>query len=362
MPTDARVLLGRYVVESATVHPPEVTTNITKLEPGACGGSRYCVDVELKGATLPLTNSLAAIAAQVGSADTRPQRLAEPGYRPPFHDLRVVPERLHTPGVPQDWQFLDLDRPQPSPRYKFNDRSFPWCTFGLVTSQTWGPSPWYSTGVMIGPRHVLISNKIVRWGGEGVNTGSVVFTPAYWHGQAPFGTAHAEKVFYWRQLEPAFPTKYEHWVAFDYVVCVLNRRIGDITGWVGWQDTYDAAWNGLPLWSMAAYSHDFADGEELAFQDQVRVWEVREPADTDPPGNALVLENNAECGAWSYEFGAPLFGWWHPPEPWPRVVGIHSSLKGPQLPITDPEDLGPSLAAGGLPLSSLIEYARAAFP
>ena len=363
MPADARVLLGSYVVESATLRPPEVTTSMTPLEAGGRGGGRYRLDIELQGARLPLTNSLQGIATQAGSADERPPRL-ELGYRPPFHDLRVVPERLRTPDLPQEWQFLDQVA-QPSPRYKFNDRSFPWCTFGRVTAPTYSPSSnWHGTGVMIGPRHLLTNNRIVRWSPQGGDAGWVVFTPAYFHGEAPFGTAYAEKVFFWRQLEPIFPTRDEHLLAFDYVVCVLNRRIGDVTGWVGWQDTYDPAWNGLPYWSMVAYSADFSNGEAPAFQDQVRVLEVRKPAGTDPPGQALVLENNAKCGAPGpfWEPGAPLFGWWHPPEPWPRVVGMHSTVKGPMLPPTQPIDWGPSLAAGGLPLSWLIQQARSTFP
>jgi hypothetical protein len=367
MPRDARLLLGSYVVESATLRQPEVRTTIVKLDPGANDVGRYRLDVELLGATLPLTHALAATATHAGRADDRPPiGRAELGYRPPFHELRVVPQRLRTTGLLQDWQFLDFVE-QPSPRYQFNDLSFPWCTFGRVTAQTYSPdysSSWIGTGVMIGPRHVLMNNRMVRWNGEGKDAGWVVFTPAYFHGQAPFGTAYAEKVFFWRQLEPVFPTKDEYLVAFDYVVCVLNHRIGDITGWVGWQDTYDPAWNGMPFWSMVAYSDDFAHGEELTFQDQVRVWEARKPAGTDPPGQALVLENNAKCGPPRpfLEPGAPLFGWWHPPEPWPRVIGIHSTVKGPKIPITQPIDWGPSLAVGGLPLSTLIQQARAAFP
>jgi hypothetical protein len=109
---------------------------------------------------------------------------------------------------------------------------------------------------------------------------------------------------------------------------------------------------------MVAYSADFANGEEPTFQDQVRVLDVRKPAGTDPPGQALVLENDAKFGVPAiFEPGAPLFGWWHPPEPWPRVVGIHTTVKVPW-----PIDWLPSLAAGGLPLSWLIEHARAAFP
>jgi hypothetical protein len=365
MPADARVLLGSYVVESATLRPPEVTTNITPLEAGGGGGGRYRLDVELQGARLPLTNSLTGIATHAGSADERLPRLerAKLGYRPPFHDLRVIPDRLRTPDLPQEWQFLD-EVAQPSPRYKFNDRSFPWCAFGRVTAPTYSPSlNSHGTGVMIGPRHLLANNRIVRWNPQGGDAGWIVFTPAYFHGEAPFGTAYAEKVFFWRQLEPLFPTRDEHLLAFDYVVCVLNRRIGDITGWVGWQDTYDPAWNGLPLWSTVAYCDDFANGEEPTFQDQVRVLDVRKPAGTDPPGQALVLENNAKTGVSElfHEPGAPLFGWWHPPEPWPRVVGMHATVKGPES-FKPPVDWGPSLAAGGLPLSWLIEHARAAFP
>jgi hypothetical protein len=368
MPADARVLLGSYVIESASLRPPDVRTSVTAVDK-AGAGSLYRIDIEVQGARLPITDGFPDIAAQTGETANHSPRQDGPwqGFRPPFHDLRVVPEKLKTPGVPQDWQFLDLEM-QASPRYLFTDRSFPWCTFGRVTAQTYASDPtssWHGTGVMIGPRHVLMNNRIVRWGGEGRNAGWVAFTPAYHRGAAPFGMAYAERIFFWRQLDVHMRTRDEHLGVFDYVVCVLDRRIGDVTGWVGWQDTYDPAWNGMPWWSMVAYSDDFANGEVLAFQDQIRVLETRQPVGTDPPGQALILENNAKCGTPKpfLEPGAPLFGWWHPPEPWPRVVGMHSTVLPKGYPYAAPfTGWGNSLAVGGPPLSWLIEHARAVFP
>ncbi len=366
-PVDAHVVLGSYVIESATLQSPEVKARVTPLEQAGRTGPRYRIDVELHGARGPFAHTLPPIETHRATLEGLPPRLERvgQGFRPLFHELRAVPERFQAPHS-RDWQFLDLV-PKASARYQFNDRSFPWCTFGRVSAQTYSPDPassWHGTGVMIGPRHVLMSNRIVRWNREGGDAGWVTFTPAYFHGQAPFGTAYAEKVVYWRQLvDPTPPVRDEHLHALDYSVCILNRRIGDLTGWVGWQDTYNAAWNSMPWWSMVGYSKDFANGEVPVFQDQVRVLDARKPAGTDPPGQALVLENNARGGPpLFWEVGGPVFGWWHPPEPWPRVVGVHVGSTGPKTPITEPIDWGTSLAAGGLALSWLIQQARAAFP
>ena len=188
--------------------------------------------------------------------------------------------------------------------------------------------------------------------------------PRYFHGVEPFGIAYAEKIFAWRQLERHFPTRDEHLVALDYVVCVLNHRIGDWTGWVGWNAGYNTAWNGLPYWDMVGYSYDFGNGHELVYQDGVRVIEARRPiAPPDPLSHAFILENDAQIGQAALSFaesGAPVFGWWG--EPWPRVIGVFSTPRDAKLPHTIPvEYIGP-LAVGGLPLAWLIEHARAAFP
>jgi hypothetical protein len=354
IPSETRALLGSYVIEAASVRPPDVRTQITPVEEERPDGvARYRLDVEIQGARMPMKKYLPGSEARAGNADKGARRSftgVDLGFRPSFTNLRMTPQRL-----PESPAGLLEQVAQPDERYfPFEDTTFPWCTFGRVTTERTFPGfPSWATGVMVGPRHVLTNNRILKWSAQG--PGWLVFAPSYFRGREPFGTAFAERTYFWRQLEVTFPTAHEHLVAFDYVVCVLNHRIGESTGWIGWNAGYDPAWNGQPLWGMVAYNKDFGEGHEPVYQDGIRVLEHRMPAGTDPPGQALILENSARLTRPEQLFpepGGPLFGWW-PQEAWPRVIGVHSSARDRNR---------PALAAGGLPLSWLIEQARAEFP
>ena len=137
MPAAARVLLDSYVLDAADVRPPDVTTRVTRIENGRGDRvNRYRVELEAQGARLPFTGRWLPAITEIGRVDEHARRptVNPQGYRPPFHDLRMIPERQRRPELPQEWQFLN-DVAQPGPRYGFSDRSFPWCTFGRVTTE-----------------------------------------------------------------------------------------------------------------------------------------------------------------------------------------------------------------------------------
>src|SRR5437667_300728 len=125
----------------------------------------------------------------------------------------------------------------PDERYTFSDTSFPWCTCGLV--ETGGGN---GSGVMIGPRHLMTASHVINWG-AGNTAGWLKFTPLYFDGSAPFGFAYGTRVYWYLKADSdgdGIIGSTE--TAFDYVVVVLDSRLGDITGWMGSRG-YDTDWN-----------------------------------------------------------------------------------------------------------------------
>ena len=355
LPDDTSARLGSYVIDSVGVRAPEISTCVTPIESDAgSAGWRFRIDLEARGVGLPLEARLPRVRARQASTEALgryPLERLDLGHRPEYFDLRPLPQRLPPRDVPLE--LLDDQHPAEDQRYAFSDRSFPWCTFGRVTT---GGSGFKSSGVMVGPRHLLTASRIVGWHGDSP-ADWIQFDPAYFHGATPFGVAHAETIYFWRQLD--ILTTNRDLMAHDYVVCVLDRRLGDVTGWIGsWP--YQQIWDGMPIWALVAYSRDFGGGEELVFQDQV-AFQTTVP----PGGSGLDLLHHAWLSSESLaalfnELGGPFFAWWAG-EPWPRVVATHSAWEGGHLPDGHP-GLVNKWAAGGDPLVRLIQQARAEFP
>ena len=206
VPPDARVLLGSYIIETTTARPPDVSSRVTALEKGSDSGvARYRVDLELQGAVLPLKTSLPMARQKWPAPNVRGlRRPVSTAHRPPFHDLRMVPERRSEPELPTELRQLEAVRElplgtvrEPNPRFPFSDTSFPWCTFGRVTTERMPTHSWAATGVMVGPRHLLTNNRAVPWHGQQA-AGWVSFAPSYFHGATPFGSADVIKHLWWR--------------------------------------------------------------------------------------------------------------------------------------------------------------------
>jgi hypothetical protein len=108
----------------------------------------------------------------------------------------------------------------PDDRYSFADTAFPWCTCGRVdTANGWG------SGVMIGPRHVMTASHVVNWGPNNT-AGWMRFTPLLFDSSEPFGRANVTRIYWWQRANGADGINADE-CAFDYVVCVLDRRLGD---------------------------------------------------------------------------------------------------------------------------------------
>jgi hypothetical protein len=128
-------------------------------------------------------------------------------------------------------------------RRAFRDPSYPWSTVGLVQTDRGSGS-----GTMIGPRHLLTVSHVIDWAAPpGYAADWVRFTPSFYDGGAPFGEAYGIHIcWYLKEDGDGFISGDEG--NFDYVVVVLDRRLGDTTGWMGARG-YDDDWDDLAVWS-----------------------------------------------------------------------------------------------------------------
>ena len=242
-----------------------------------------------------------------------------------------------------------VDRPTnvfaPDQRYIYQDTSFPWCTVGRVDTPLGT-----CTGCTIGSRLLLTANHCIQWNSDGT-AGWVRFRPAYYNGPGPFGEAWATQVIWWMQTTGGNGLTDQE-TAFDYVVCVLGTRMGDIVGYPGYR-TYSDSWNGGSYWQHMGYPGDLSGGQRPAFQGSCIVSTVGSQGTAGQTGYVLGHFNDAVGG----HSGGPVWGWWDS-EPWPRVVGAQSA----EANVPANNTSGDNEFGGGPALSSLISWARSNFP
>lgn len=221
----------------------------------------------------------------------------------------------------------------PDDRYTFNDTSFPWSTSGRIT----GPGG-TASGVMIGPRHVLTVSHAIRW----INPPNphvadwIKFTPSYFDGSEPFGAAYGTHIYWQHQVDP--PTISSPEDEYDYVVVVLDRPMGELTGWMG-SRSYTDRWDGGSYWSHVGYPGDLAGLERPSFQGGLSL----NGHDVQPDEHEAMFHMG---DVWPGQSGGPFFGWWEG-EPWPRVVSVQSW-----------QNTGTNGASGGAAMVDLVIRAR----
>ncbi|MGW5342376.1 trypsin-like serine peptidase [Streptomyces sp. NPDC004050] len=231
---------------------------------------------------------------------------------------------------------------RPDDRFEFSDTSFPWRTCGRVQT----PAGWAS-GVMVGPRHVLTASHAVPWLASG-GADWMTFTPAQFDTSTPFGTANSTRVYSWLRAYGADGLDSTE-AAFDYVVCVLDRRLGDTVGWMG-SRTYSTDWDAKPLWGHVGYPFGIGSGVRPVYHPRGVMDRTVAESTAGRDSYRIVHRNDAVGG----QSGGPFFGWWDG-DPWPRVVAGQSAENwgGPG---------GPNAAGGGSALPVLIDYARSVEP
>jgi len=269
------------------------------------------------------------------------------GFYPAHLPLRYAPRLLEKARPPKKIRY-GADIPNsvfaPDTRYIFRDTSFPWCTTGRVDT-----AGGVCTGTMIGRRLMLTGSHCIQWTSTGA--GWVKFTPSYYNGSEPFGVAWATRVIYWARADGSDGLSDQE-TAFDYVVLVLDRNLGDVTGYPGYR-TYSSSWNGGSYWQQIGYPGDLSSSQRPAFFGGGSIESVQSKSTSGQTGSVLGHFMDTSGG----HSGGPYWGWWDG-EPWPRLVGVDST--SPATPGSG--TTGDNEAGGGPALSSLIAYARANYP
>lgn len=196
----------------------------------------------------------------------------------------------------------------PDQRYLFQDTAYPWCTVGLVQSPLGSGS-----GAMVGPRHLLTCNHIIQWNSDNT-AGWVKFTPAYFDGSAPFGAAWGTRV-YWEGQKVFGPTLDRSEMQHDYVCVVLDRRIGDLTGWMGTRSWSDD-WDDEPYWRHIGYPGDLG-GQRPSYQRDIAL----DGSFWDREVHSRIFHQG---DVWPGQSGGPFFAWWAG-ENFPRAVAVQSA-------------------------------------
>jgi V8-like Glu-specific endopeptidase len=220
----------------------------------------------------------------------------------------------------------------PENRMVFSDTHYPWSTCGRVDSPLGQGS-----GAIVGPRHLLTVSHIIQWNSNGT-AGWVRVRPAYFAPSAPFGDAWAVRTYF--KYKVSGPTIDFIEGMYDYVVCVLDRRIGDWTGWLGAKG-YTDAWDGGAYWAHVGYPGDLTGGNRPTFQGGISLDGVWWELDSHEAMSHL-------ADVWPGQSGGPFFGWW---SGWPYAVGLQSSQNSSE-----------NNASGGQDMVDLILRARSDFP
>jgi V8-like Glu-specific endopeptidase len=302
--------------------PPQVEARVISIERGTNGGSlqHYEVRVEVNGVRLgersvapPLRarpikeriprervrdyeHLLTAFVPDHLAVDPRPQRLLKPHRRIP---LRLEKRKRYNTTI--------FD---PEQRQVFRDTSYPWSAFGRCETN-FGPF----SGVMIGPRHVLTCNHGIDWTPPpGFDADWLTFTPSYFDGDAPFGSTYATLV-YFVQKDNNDGLSNGNEGQYDYVVLVLNDRIGDLTGWLGTR-RYTDAWDPLAVWWHIGYPGDLTSFERPVFQS----WFTMNGHDNQDDAHEIIYH---QADVFPGQSGGPMFGFWDG-DVGPRAVAVQS--------------------------------------
>jgi adenylate kinase len=137
---------------------------------------------------------------------------------------------------------------------------------------------------------------------------------------------------------------------------ICDVCIGDVVGYPGYR-TYDEDWDGGSYWQYIGYPGELSSGERPAFQGNGVISTVQNESLSGQTGYVLGHFNEFTPG----QSGGAVWGWWDG-EPWPRVVGVGSTIGDTTVKSTSVGTSGDNEYGGGPALSALISWARANYP
>lgn len=294
---------------------PQVRTRLERINRGD-GRSQWEVIVDIDGVNAGGRALPPALTGQASRIEKRWVSEAQLAH----HLTSYVPDHLGFNATPREWRrsIKRIRPPMPDPRVAttvfgtddrraFQDTTYPWSTVGLVQTNRGTGS-----GVMIGPRHLLTVSHVIDWTAPaGFAADWVRFTPSFFDGNAPFGEAYGAHIYWYLQEDgDGFISGNEG--DFDYAVVVLDRRMGETTGWMGARG-YDDDWDSLDVWSHMGYPADLNSGQRPTWQGGFRV------DGTDAAAQSILHQADVFPG----QSGGPVFGFWSG-EVGPRAVAVQS--------------------------------------
>lgn len=275
----------------------------------------------------------------------RPPLLSYKGFLPDHLGFDAAPGRIPRDLVakPRIHGSIRLKRGSDAPttifapdqRYLFQDSRYPWCTTGRVDTPAGQAS-----GTMVGPRHLLTCSHAIQWKSGG-GAGWVKFTPAYFDGAAPFGEAWGVRVYYYNKADASDGMSRDE-EQYDYVVVVLDSRIGELTGWMGGRSWSDD-WDDEPYWRHIGYPGDLASGQRPSYQRDIAM----DGSFWDREAHTRIFHQG---DVWPGQSGGSFFAWWNG-ENYPSVVAVQSAHNSDE-----------NIASGGSDMIDLIIRARNEHP
>jgi len=252
-------------------------------------------------------------------------------YRPDFVALNPIPKKARL-GRRRALRRRDGSRVEPlyvfppDGRYVYNDHNYPWRCVGQVNN-----NGRISTGVLVGPRHVLTASHALDW-----NAPWAVFG-AHHYGTFNLAVGYTWCVWYHEKLGAVDSETVDE----DYVVLVLDEPIGNSLGWFG-SHTYLDDWDDEPYFAHCGYASDLnLLAEYPTYQADISLEEE---------DGGLMKAMSTETGDFTQgHSGGPVFAWIDGVGPY--AVGVVSG-----------EGQGKNWVSGGTAMVRLIKQALAETP
>ena len=275
-------------------------------------------------------------------------RATQPGL-PPQRDITGIPEgaRRLRPRLRAGAERVNpLFIYPPDNRRAFTDTTYPWRACGRVVT-----AAGQGSGTIVGPQHVLTASHVIDWTESDGLIGWMRFEPDFNSGDT-FEPSMAKITYSYEKISQ---TNGEYDVAEDYVVCVMDRRIGDELGWLGTK-TYDDGWDGANYWAHVGYPADIGGGQEPVFEGSFSIHNSWPPGFFED-GSGLDIETFASLT--HGDSGGPIFGFW---QDGPYVIGVVSAEGTLSPVITDLTNRTGNWVAGGHQMPDLVNKARSEHP